>query len=271
MDERRVGSVFGKNGVDLIREQLSHDAVILSKQEAYLRDPTTDQELVRWQAIYLRLHIVFFSHCGVDSQSGSVAENIRKGIDSAIDYFFGSWRDGLEDAQGEALTAQECRSTVGWLLPYQEAILLALLIDDLEAARQISCYPGHDAVQEDFDGSAEEHEFYILLASYLKGHAFDELSQSIDFITSGRRKGPKLSLEVLTAIDKDDCQTASNALKKYLNYFVKNEQDIDSFSGGISVGGSILWSLARNRGILISALNQAERDIVVTPDSCSLT
>lgn len=270
VDEARVDRVFGKNGLDLVREQASHDAIFLPRLEEYLADPSVDQALIRWQAIYLRLHLVFFCHFGFEPQHGSVQDNVLRGIDSALDFFFGEWRNGLEYLPGEKLTVEDCRNTIGWLLPYRESILLTLLVDDLEAAKQISRYPGHDAIQESMDGTAELHEFYILLARYFCGSALDEQSSSVNVIESGKKRGPKLCLKVLQAIDKREAESASVTLHEYLLYFLKSEKDVGSFSGGISMNGSILWNLARIRGLPISQLSEVEKDVVVTPVSCRI-
>ena len=229
-----------------------------------------DQIFVRWQAIALRVHVALFSHFGADHKYFPTCEYARLGIASAEDYFFGDWREGFEMSPGNALTADQCRKEIAWFDPLREGLVLALLMDDEGSAKTICKYPSSDAVQQDIDGSKEDHEFYLLFSRYMCGEGLDELKASCDVIEAGRRRRPKHWLDILRAIDRGEIEGVATALKKYLVYFRKTEQNSNVFREAVSLDASILWNLARIRGLLVHELAREDWDVLLTPESCGV-
>ncbi len=266
----RPARVFGATWNKLIAEQLACDGEFIPNvEESKLREDY-DQSFVRWQAITLRVHVALFSHFGVDHVYVPTSEYVRLGIDGAIDFFFGDWRDGFEIFPGKALTVDQCRKEISWFDPLRGGLVLALLMDDEESAKTICEYPGADAVQQEIDGATEDHEFFLLLAGYLRGASLDELKASSDVIESGRRRRPKHWLNILRAIDNGQVEEVTKALKQYLTYFRQTEQNAEYFIEAISLDASILWNLARIRGLEIAELSVEDWDVVMTPESCGL-
>jgi hypothetical protein len=194
----------------------------------------------------------------------------RRAVQLGQELFFGSWRNHFAFFDGPPWNDEKCRQELGWYDTYRESLCAALLLGDLAAVSRLSHYPDSDAYQSEDEATPAQHEFYVLLASILRGDSPENRHQAWERIKSTRSSRLKPLVGALEAIENRDAAAAVKAIQKYCAYYRSHRDDIREFYAVISLDASILWNLASLRGLAVNGLTLDEQDVILTPASCGL-
>lgn len=273
MSSSKAERVFGSSDPELLQDQLNCDSEIYPNLQANKLNQQFDQEMVRWESIFVPLNGLIMHHFGLDPQWGKPECIAKAGVEGAIDFFFGTWRKGYvahpESSPDEVWNEADCRQKIAWYQPFREALLLSLLLDDSNSALKLAQYPGSDAKQELMDASSEEHDFYLVISLFLREAGRAEIANLTKSITGGRKRRPKLWLKVFNAIEASEHETFASTLQSCLKAFSKGDQDLSVLSQTLSLDASILWNLGRINGLTLD-LDTPLLDLILTPKSCGI-
>ena len=209
-------------------------------------------------------------HLEADHPFASIKQFVADGVQIALDYFWGDWRDSLYYC-GETIGREECRRKLQWIDTYSEGLLLSLLLNGGDATEKLTGWPGADLADKDEVGYKPEDAYYhVLLAHIIRGIEPAEYSTLVDRIRNSRRRRAKLLLKAALDMAAGEEQEFFNSLKSYLQYFLKSEFDPTVFVRLVSIEGSILWNYAKLRGRVIESFGQSLQDLIVTPESIGL-
>jgi hypothetical protein len=187
------------------------------------------------------------------AEAGSLAEH----------YLYGGWREGYREfPNSNRLTAAEARRELPWIDPYREGLLLALLSDDERALARIVAWPAEDLPVDDgtLDLTGMDNKYHVWLAGRLRGEGMDDLA---GVIRAGKRARAVLLLETAEAVFAGDGAGAAKRLKKLGGNFRKSGFRTNRMDASVSVEGTILWHVARRRGMTLGGLTAGVMDLIV--------
>ncbi len=192
---------------------------------------------------------------------------------SGVELFCGKWRNEYVDEKGKGFTSDELRQSNTWVGEYQKSLLCALLLDNKKDWSQLAGWPGDDVFKGELDHSTNDIDFLIVHANFLKGISLSQNPEFVDRIRCGKKRRPKMLLEILEAIEKKDVKATVKTFEKYEKYFNKSEynpEEDNYIEGNICMYGSILWNTAKVLGVEIPITTEEIADRIVTPQSIGL-
>jgi hypothetical protein len=187
----------------------------------------------------------------------------RQLVAAVLYYFFGPWREKVRwhehsftSMSTKVLNREQTRAKLQWISFYRDALPAALSLGDWEAADRLLEWPGPD-LKDDVDpfNSIEDNAYQIWLAMRLRGDSGSEVDARRDWITRRSRPRQKLLALAADALFAGEPKTLAKTLTDYLEYYRKREIDLQRDPGwrlvrqGISLDGTVLWHLARRRGL----------------------
>ena len=197
-----------------------------------------------------------------------VKRSIEFGNRVAYEYYYGQhiheepWRSEIDKNKSDG--------SVSWLVVFREGLLLSILGDNKKTQISLANWLEKDVP---FDESSyllteADNAYYKLLASFLRGDAFD--SDLIKQIQSTRKKRPRLLLDCIAALDTRDEKQLQSALKKYLSYYIKSELSKSGFPTMFCIDASIIYNLAMKSNLNIDSLNEKQHSIIMTRNSLGI-
>ena len=184
----------------------------------------------------------------------------------AADYFFGEWRGGYRSfADDPPLTRESARRELPWMDPYREALLLTLLIDDDRGIERVTSWPGDDLRHDEgtLDLPAMFTTYHIHLARLLRNAPAAELAASSAKLRDQPGNRIAALLAAVEAAFTGDAAAFAKALKQHLTSYRKHTFRVGRMDAAISIEGSILWHVARRRGLALPELPEKLSDIVL--------
>lgn len=187
---------------------------------------------------------------------------------TAVEYFFGQWRQNYEWA-GAIMPPEQIRARKPWFDTYREGLLMGLCFDDAESVRKLVQWPARDLWVDDgaFDLSKEDNYFIMLLSLFIREDHPDEQERLRELIRKGRRKRPKLLLATLEAIAHENLNEFRKALAAVADYHGHKEFWPDHSLQAVMVEGSMLWHVARQRGMICNDLDLDIMDRIVRAET----
>lgn len=213
--------------------------------------------------------IVFLHHLQAPNPPGEGgAVFARKAAQVSVRYFFGDWRKAYATG-GERWNEAECRRRWNWYDEYRCGLLCALVVDEEPALAEILRWPEEDLPHDGgaWDAPREENYFQSLLALTLRQANAAGQQRLREQIVGGRRVRPKLLVQGLDAIYLDDASGFLHVLEKLLAYHLKHEFQPDNDFRAILHEGSILFHVARRRGVTLPPLPANLQDRIVTAET----
>ncbi len=177
-------------------------------------------------------------------------------VAAALYYFFGPWRATFL-WRGKLLDRKQARPESPWISYYRNALTIALSLSDWGSADSLLEWPGPDL--NDDEGldyrTAEDNAYQIWLAMRLRGETGSEVESRRDLIARRSRQRPKLLALAADALFTAETEQFAKTLADYLKYYRKREIDLRPkphgrlVRDGICLDGTVLWHLARRRGL----------------------
>jgi hypothetical protein len=189
----------------------------------------------------------------------------RQLVAADLYYFFGSWREKVRwyehsftKMSVKVLNRKQARAKLKWISYYRTALMTASSLSDWKSADRLLEWPGPDLNDDEGMGenlTAEDNAYQIWLAMRLRGESGSEVDARRDLIARRSRQRPKLLALAANALFAEDSDQLAKTLADYLKYYRQREIGLGRDPGqrlvrdGISPDGTILWHLARRRGL----------------------
>jgi hypothetical protein len=229
----------------------------------------------RRSAITQRFYVaVISSIVGIDQLSefglDSMQHVVRVGMEKAVDYFHGSWRNGYRPYTDEDLTldVEGCRQALEWIDPYREGLICALYVEDRESFHHIMKWTAGGGLFEEegtLDRTKDDCAFYELLGAHAAGN--EALVQSqLQVVRNARRTRVKLLAAMFEAMLAKDTKAFARATNKYLAGYKKTEYRTNRLDAAVSLDGTIVWGLGKYAGCAdIRLIDVDNRLLLVEP------
>jgi hypothetical protein len=182
----------------------------------------------------------------------------RQMVAADLYYFFGPWKDKkFVYYGGEVVDPEQARGRLKWINNYRESLMSALSLSDWKSAERLLEWPGPE-VKEDQgldNRTPEDNAYQIWLAMRLRGDSGSEVDARRDLISRRSRQRPKLLALAADALFAGEPKQLAKTLADYLEYYRQREIDLRRDPGervvfqGICPEGTVLWHLARRRGL----------------------
>jgi hypothetical protein len=179
----------------------------------------------------------------------------RQLVAADLYYFFGPWE---KFRWGSGVMSRElARVKLKWISNYREALPIALSLSDWTSADRLLEWPGPDLKDDEGidNRTAEDNAYQVWLAMRLRGESGPEVDARRDLIARRSRQRPKLLALAADALFAGESDQLAKSLAEYLKYYRKREIDLRRDPGtplvrqGICLDGTVLWHLARRRGL----------------------
>jgi hypothetical protein len=185
---------------------------------------------------------------------------------AVVHYFYGPWRSKVrwrefagfdKPDRVQVLNRKQARAKLPWISYYRAALPMALSLGDWQSADRLLEWPGPDLKDDQgYDYlTAEDNAYQIWLAMRHRGESGPKVDARRDLLA--RRSRPRTKLLALAgdALFAEQPEQFAKTLVDYLMYYREREIDLRRDRGmrvvwqGISNEGTVLWHLARRRGL----------------------
>ena len=226
------------------------------------------QDSVRYQEIWDLHSILLLEHFQFAHPFGSVRRYAEMLVKFSREYFNAKWIDNSMTAFGCLPDLYKKRMT--WLDPFRLGVLVAIMMNDQEGVHEITSWINGEFSRDELDYTQADIDYYVVLGKYLNQGVLQKFL--IDSIKNRRRKRPKYLTEMLEALAQKDSKRFAAFFIEYHKLFDKNECDKDAFLlfKNVNINGSILWNLAKLRGLEIPEFSENIMDRIITPQSIGL-
>lgn len=182
--------------------------------------------------------VICYDLLGNKKQSKKFA---KLAVVAGIDYFEGSWR---------SIPIKECPENpkkwlyqnFGWIDEFRWTIMCALYLHDYESAKRFAAYPSEECTDY-MDYCIDDWACYLLMASVIKDGRMDN-EKLLKKVSAGKKKKPKLIVEILKAIVTKDHIKFNETFSDYLKYIKRSEFKRSHIDTLQSIDGTILYHLA---------------------------
>jgi hypothetical protein len=210
---------------------------------------------------------------------------IDNGINCALQYFYGKWRNGFRNFPYEApCTEKESRLVTQWNHEFYRGSLFSLLKNDNESLLRISQWIDRDIIQigaiHPFNDSSHAPIFYFsplfyVFAQYFCNVPREKYATEIDSIVNGVRSATKTLLKIWESIYNKDTKSFETQIlamvNKHIQKSAKTKQPFTFLSYNIiSHEATWMWNIALRSGMEMPELPEKIMDRIVTPQSLGL-
>lgn len=146
---------------------------------------------------------------------------------------------------------------------------MAFLSEDLDAAQRLLQWPEPDLMFDEgaFYYTKEDNWFHIYLAMTLLGKRPEECLQLLEKLEQSRRPHARFMLMAWRGISTSDVSVLATALRELASYHRKRRLSPTHTLVAVDADGSLLWHIARSRGVGPVSLPADVQDLILTRDS----
>jgi len=178
-------------------------------------------------------------------------------IFSVYEYCLGQWQTQISLRRSQPPNVDEWRASILWDVQIRHAFMWGAATQGWESLRKISAFLTPDIRP---DPSENDRSLYIAIGQYLRDEPVGGISQQLESVAAGRRKGPRLMAEAMLAIIRREQATFDNVHLAVLKHWKSRDWRLD---WGLCPEGSFLYHLARRDGLTCSVHPGYEDHIVV--------
>lgn len=206
-------------------------------------------------------------HLGYGPVEGLMAR-LEKGVDEAVEYFFGDWWKGNED-DAKALDKSRLDRDLQWGVLVDALLFCGLTGRWNDAARICSWF---DATIELEYQTLEEGDIFLCIPFYLRQHP---MMGAHDFylakVRSSRDKGERLLCAAWEATVAKDQGAFDKALKESVAHFLKVEaHDSPNPYYWMAMHQSLVWLIAERNGLTFPKLPEKSDAAVIRRQTIGL-
>jgi len=238
--------------------------------------PTSPEKAIDWNVPH---HFVFTVHliASMTFAMGALGYTIkhpvlrdwreagRQLVAADLYYFFGAWRNKVRWFEHsfvkmtvKVLNRKQARAKLQWISFYRTSLMTALALGDWKSADRLLEWPGPDLKDDEGMGdhlTAEDNAYQIWLAMRLRGESGPKVDARRELIARRSRPRPKLLALAADALFAEEPDQLAKMLADYLKFYRQREIGLAREPGqrlvrdAISPEGTVLWHLARRRGL----------------------
>lgn len=216
--------------------------------------------------------VVAYTNLGAAFDPDSVLLCCERGVDQAIEAFYGEWmnrEEYFEKRESRDLSIPPVLSRkeeYSWYDGNRCGITLALLIGRDNDAKRIASWAVADLIYDEGlqDYSQGDNDYHVVMSSYVADQPDDRVPKLEEAIRNGRKPRPKLLLATLDAIRQRDAAAYQAGLKDYLKRYVKVELKKSMGIDFLALDAVILWHLADRAGLEHPVLPPMSRAVLTT-------
>ncbi len=174
----------------------------------------------------------------------------RQAVIADLYYFFGPWREKKFLHDGVVINPEQARARLKWMGRYRESLSIAVALSDWKSADRLLEYPGPDVKVGQV--APEGFAYQIWLAMRHRGESGSEVDSRRDLIARCSQQRPKLLARAADALFAGEPEQLAKTLADYLKCYrqeLERDRDEHVVVEGISLDGTVLWHLARRRGL----------------------
>jgi hypothetical protein len=248
---------------------------------------TSNAETMLTFAIHNCYHALWYYHFEISDLLLPVPVSfiIDNGINCALQYFYGKWRNGFRSFPYEApCTEKESRLVTQWNHQFYRGSLFSLLKNDKESLLRISQWIDRDIIQigaiHPFNNSSHAPIFYFsplfyVFAQYFCNVPREKYATEIDSIANGVRSATKTLLKIWESIYNKDTKSFETQIlamvNKHIQKSAKTKQPFTFMPDNIiSQEATLMWNIALRSGMEMPEFPEEIMDRIVTPQSLGL-
>ena len=201
-------------------------------------------------AIETAMDLVTRAHLDRPPARWTVRQLLEQVVSLAVGYFSGDWRRRGPVFSGEPATPERVREKARWFGELRLGLLAALLLGDEAGGRRLCEYADFDLPLA--DESPARQMWVVWLAKHLSGAPVDEVHAAHAKVTSSRGvNAVKPLVAALDGLIAGEANGFCAGLLEHMKAFRAGLWKDFHYRGAefVSVEGSILWHLARRRGM----------------------
>jgi hypothetical protein len=273
-------------------EQFDGTAYFLNKTVTEVTEiannlPTTSNaETMLSFAIHDCYHVLWYYHFEISSPPPPVPVSffIDNGINCAMQYFYGKWRNGFRNFSYEtSCTEKESRLKTQWNHQFYRGSLFSLLKNDNESLLRISQWVDRDVLEigaiHPFNDSSHAPVFYFsplffVFAQYFCNVPREKYATEIDSIVKGTRSATKTLLKIWESIYAKDSISFKKQMEQILNKHIQKSAKAKMKAPFmltaydiISHEATLMWNIALRSGMEMPEFPEEFMDKIITPQS----
>lgn len=171
----------------------------------------------------------------------------REALERGVEYFFGSWRSELPTGEG-TLDPNWWKSQLNWAHIFRQLVLWGEFLGDHASLGKLAQFPDPECSMSDSDYSRADFAYFLALAGALRGDNPRELSHELGMAVGAKKKKTAVAAVALSHLVDQAPVPFQGSLDELLALHYKKRSNRD-FTELVSVDGSILYHMARDRGL----------------------
>jgi hypothetical protein len=233
------------------REQFLHflekgDADALARRA----DPRSFQQFDRELQISGIVTYAVLEHLGYGPIE-NLAAKLERGVDNAIEYFFGNWWVGNE-SDARNLDKSRPDRELRWFGVLPNLLLLGGLTGRWQDVERI-CSWFDASIEMEYQAGQLEDEYmqlFLGIASNLRAQPMPGVQELLAKVRTSRTKRPRLLCAAWEAAINKDQKTFDKALKESVAHFLKTgAADVPNPNFWVALDPSLVWLIAERNGL----------------------
>jgi hypothetical protein len=185
-----------------------------------------------------------------------LASELNRGVDRAVQYFFGNWWIGDED-DSRALDKTRPDRELAWFGVFPNGLLLGGLTGRWDDVAKI-CSWFDASIEAEYRGGTIEDQYmqlFLCIASSLRPEPMEGVREILANVKKCRTKRPRLLCAAWEAAINKDQKAFDKALTDSVSHFLQfDAQDVPNVNSWMALHPSIVWLIAERNGLKFPAL-----------------
>jgi hypothetical protein len=185
-----------------------------------------------------------------------LASRLNRGVDRAVEYFFGNWWAG-DEYDARALDKSRPDRSLRWFGVLPNALLLGGLTGRWDDMAKI-CSWFDESIEMEYQAGLLEDQYmqvFLCIASSLRPEPMPGVDEIVAKVKKCRTKRPRLLCAVWEAAIARDQKAFDKAFKDSVQHFLKvDAEDVPNVNYWVALHPSIVWLIAERNGLVFPTL-----------------
>jgi hypothetical protein len=186
-----------------------------------------------------------------------LALRLNQGVTCALDYFFGDWWKANEE-DAKALDKSRPDRRLAWAVALMKGLLLCGLTGRWDDAARI-CSWLDESIRAEYpvvELGDDYTALFVCIASDLRAQPIPGVQEILARVKAGRYKRPRALCAAWEAAVARDQKAFDKAFKATVDYFLKNDADVNAFQSCVALDQSLVWLIAERNGLKFPKLRE---------------
>jgi hypothetical protein len=182
--------------------------------------------------------------------------HLERGVDRAVEYFFGDWWSG-DEYDARALDKSRADRELHWFGVLPNALLLGGLTGRWDDVAKI-CSWFDESIEMEYQAGLLEDQYmqaFLCIASSLRPQPMPGVDEMVAKVKKCRTKRPRLLCAAWEAAMAQDQKAFDKALKDSVQHFLKvDAQDVPNVCFWVALDPSLVWLIGERNGLVFPTL-----------------